>query len=216
MKRQKFKYSGDAAFQKFLEKGTCPTPFHVVRMRFLGEIASLDLDVSPIKTIESFWDGELPVFDLDEEASAFFHVMMGLWNRMARHQDGVLVKLFKPKKPREWDDIAAAFRMRAEEIRDGFLVGYSGSGTDQHLPESLEEALHGLKEIAERFEEAAERVQGPQRDEDKVSFDDYRQLIEVRTKEVETLLTAIMRASKELRKLRIAAASEIDDGTPIH
>ena len=95
-------------------------------------------------------------------------------------------------------------------------MGYSGSGTDQHLPESLEETLHGLKEIAERFEEATERVQGPQRDEDKLSFDDYRQLIEVRTKEVESLLTAIVRASKELRKLRIAAASEIDDGTPIH
>ncbi len=127
-----------------------------------------------------------------------------------------MVKLFKPKKPREWDDIAAAFRMRAEEIGDGFLVGYSGSGTDQHLPESLEEALHGVKEIAERFEEAAERVQGPQRVEDKMSFDDYSQLIEVRTKEVESLLTVIMRASREFRQLRIAAASEIDDGTLIH
>ncbi len=216
MKRQKFKYSGDAAFQRLLEKYNCPTPFHVVRMRFLGEIASLDLDASPIKTIESFWDGELPAFDLDEEATAFFQVMMGLWNRMARHQDGVLVKLFKPKKPREWDDIAAAFRMRAEEIRDGFLVGYSGSGTDQNPPESLEEALHGLREIAEGFEEAAERVQRPQRVEDELSFHDYRQLLEARTKEVETLLTAIMRASKELRKLRNAAASEIDDGTLIH
>ena len=216
MKRQTFKYPGDATFQRLLAKYNCPTPFHVVRMRFLGEIASLDLDASPIKTIESFWDGDLPVFDRKEEASAFFHVMMGLWNRMARHQDGVLVKLFKPKKPHEWDEIAAAFHMRAEEIRDGFLVGYSGSGTDQHLPESLEEALHGLKEIAERFEEAAERVQGPQRVEDKLSFDDYRQLIEVRTKEVETLLTAIMRASRELRKRGITAASEIDDGTLIH
>jgi hypothetical protein len=49
-----------------------------------------------------------------------------------------------------------------------------------------------------------------------LSFDEYRQLLEVRTKEVETLLTAVMRASKELRKLGIAAASEIDDGTPIH
>ncbi len=216
MKRQTFKYPGDAAFQRLLEKYNCPMPFHVVRMRFLGEIASLDFGASPIKTIESFWDGDLPVFDREEEASAFFQAMMSLWNRMARHQDGVLVKLFKPKKLREWDDIAAAFRMRAEEIRDGFLVGYSGSGTDQHLPESLEEALHGLREIGERFEEAAERVQRPQRVEDELSFDDYRQLLEVRTKEVETLLTAIMRASKELRKLRFAAASEIDDGTPIH
>ena len=51
---------------------------------------------------------------------------------------------------------------------------------------------------------------------DELSFDDYRQLLEVRTKEVESLLTAIMRASKELRKLVIAAASEIDDGTLIH
>jgi len=32
----------------------------------------------------------------------------------------------------------------------------------------------------------------------------------------DTLLTAIMRASKGLRKLGIAAASEIDDGTLIH
>ena len=216
MKRQKFKYSGDAAFQRFLEKCNCPTPFHVVRMRFLGEIASLDLDASPIKTIESFWDGDLPVFDREGETSTFFQVMMGLWNRMARHQQGVLVKLFKPKKLRERDDVAAAFRMRAEEIRDGFLAGFSGSGTDQHLPESLEEALHGLKEIAERFEEAAERVQGPERNEDELSLADFRQTIEVRTKEVETLLTAIMRASREVRKLGFAAGSEIDDGTLIH
>jgi len=49
-----------------------------------------------------------------------------------------------------------------------------------------------------------------------LSFDDYHRLLEVRTKEVEALLTAILRASKELRKLGIAAASEIDDGTLIH
>lgn len=216
MKRQTFKYPRDAAFQRLLEKYKCPTPFHVVRMRFLGEIASLDFGASPIKTIESFWDGDLPVFDHKDGASAFFQTMMSLWNRMARHQDGVLVKLFKPKKLREWDDIATAFRMRAEEIRDGFLVGFSGGEEDQHLPRILEEALHGLKKIADRFDEAAERVQGAQRGEDEVSFDDHRQLIEVRTKEAETLLTAIMRASKEHRKLGIAAASEIDDGTLIH
>ncbi len=56
MKRQTFKYPGDAAFQRLLEKYSCPTPFHVVRMRFLGEIASLDFGASPIKTIESFWE----------------------------------------------------------------------------------------------------------------------------------------------------------------
>jgi len=52
MKRQKFKYSGDAAFQRLLETYSCPTPFHVVRMRFLGGIGSIEKKASPIKTIE--------------------------------------------------------------------------------------------------------------------------------------------------------------------
>ena len=63
MKPQKFKYPGDVAFQRLLQQYECPTPFHVVRMRFLGEIASLDFGASPIKTIESRWDGDLPGFD---------------------------------------------------------------------------------------------------------------------------------------------------------
>ena len=58
MKRQTFKNPGDAALQRLLEKYNCPTAFHVVRMRFLGEIASLDFGASPIKTIESFWEAE--------------------------------------------------------------------------------------------------------------------------------------------------------------
>ncbi len=66
-----------------------------------------------------------------------------------------------------------SFTRGAEEIRDGFLVGYSGSGIDQHLPESLEEALHGLREIAERFEGAAERVQRPQRVEDNTNGENF-------------------------------------------
>ncbi len=38
MKRQTFKYPGDAAFQRLLEKYNCPTPFHVVRMRFRSKV----------------------------------------------------------------------------------------------------------------------------------------------------------------------------------
>ncbi len=38
MKCQTFKYPGDAAFQKLLEKYNCPTPFHVVRMRFRSKV----------------------------------------------------------------------------------------------------------------------------------------------------------------------------------
>lgn len=216
MKPQKFKYPGDAAFQRLLQKYECPTPFHVVRMRFLGEIASLDFGASPIKTIESLWDGDLPVFDGDKEASTFFQAMMSMWNRMARHQDGVLVKLLKPKKLREWDDIAAALRMRANEIRDGFLMGFLGNDEEQPLPKSLEDVIYPLSKMADQFDEDAKRVLGPQRDKDSLSLEDYRRLIEVRTREVETLLTAIMKMAKEHRRLGIEAMDEIDEETPVH
>ena len=216
MKRQKFKYTGDEAFQRVLRKYQCPTPFHVVRMRFLGEIASLDFGASPIKTIESLWDGDLPVFDGEKETSMFFNAMMNMWNRMARHQDGVLVKLFKPKKLREWDDIATALRMRADEIRDGFLIGFLGTGEEQPLPKSLGDAIDPLTKMADQFDEAAERVLGPQRDENGLSLEDCRRLIEDRTREVEIILTAIMKAAKEHRRLGIEAMDEIDEDTPVH
>ncbi len=202
MKRRKFKYPGDAAMEMFLRKHQCPTPFYVVRMRFLGEIASLNSDASPISTIESFWDGDLPVFDGEDGANAFFQTMMSLWNRMSRHQDGVLVKLVKPKKMQNWDEVSTVLRMRVEEIRDGFLYGFALSD-NQHLPDALSDAIHGLMEIADRFDEAAERVQTSRRDQDGLSLDDYRHIVEDRTREVEKLLTAVSKATTELRRLGI-------------
>ncbi|MDP7241737.1 MAG: UPF0149 family protein [Rhodospirillales bacterium] len=216
MKRQNLKYPGDRVLQKLLEKYHCPTPFHVVRMRFLGGIASLIPGVSPTRMINAFWGDNFPTFENEDEASQFFQLMMSLWNRMARHQGGVVVKLVKPKKLREWEDVTAALHMRAEEIRDGFLVGFFGSGEDQNLPNSLEEALDGLKDIADRSDEMAERVQGPQRDQDDMSIADYREIIELSTKDVETMLTAIMAVTKELRRIGLGAMGRVEDPSPLH
>jgi hypothetical protein len=40
-----------------------PTPFHAVRTRFMGSIASALLDRSPLNVIHEIWGGELPPFD---------------------------------------------------------------------------------------------------------------------------------------------------------
>ena len=61
MKRQKLDFSGNAAIPWLLETYNCPTSFHAVLLRFLGEIASLDFGSRPIKTVGSFWGGDLPV-----------------------------------------------------------------------------------------------------------------------------------------------------------
>lgn len=38
----------------------CPTPFHAVRTRFMGSIASSFLDRSPLNLSHEIWGGELP------------------------------------------------------------------------------------------------------------------------------------------------------------
>src|SRR5262245_52061294 len=80
MSKPKFPYAGDANLKRLLERYRCPLPFHVVRMRFWGEIVSPSLRASPIKTIESFWPNGLPAFGDAAQANAFFQALMGLWN----------------------------------------------------------------------------------------------------------------------------------------
>ena len=42
MKKQRFKYVGDAAFERFLQKHDCPTPFHNVDTVRVPASARLD------------------------------------------------------------------------------------------------------------------------------------------------------------------------------
>ena len=63
MKKPSLKYVGDQSVRALLARYACPIPFHAVRTRFLGNIATPKLDASPVQTIKSLWGGELPEFD---------------------------------------------------------------------------------------------------------------------------------------------------------
>ena len=58
----------DDQVRALLEHYHCPVPFHAVRTRFLGNIASPDMQGSPMKMVEALWGGELPTFDSIDEA----------------------------------------------------------------------------------------------------------------------------------------------------
>ena len=63
-------------------------PFHVVRTRLLGNIASPDMTTSPMDTVVGLWGGELPAIDnLDALNELLRVLLMGLWNRLAGHQN---------------------------------------------------------------------------------------------------------------------------------
>ena len=109
------KYVGDAALRRFLKRYHCPQPFHVVRMRFWGEISSPIMDTSPIKTIQSFWPDGLPEFDNEQEFTRFFETLMGLWNRMSRFQGPdkkVLLKKLPRLDPVNSEVLASALDMK--------------------------------------------------------------------------------------------------------
>ena len=80
MKKRSLRYAGDKAVRALLERYACPTSFHVVRTRLLGNIATPKLDASPLRAIESCWEGELPEFDNVGAANELFESLMGLWN----------------------------------------------------------------------------------------------------------------------------------------
>jgi hypothetical protein len=55
--------ASDEEVRALLDRYHCPVPFHAVRTRFLGNIASPDMQGSPMKMVEALWGGELPTFD---------------------------------------------------------------------------------------------------------------------------------------------------------
>ncbi len=61
--------ASDEQVRALLMRYACPVPFHEVRTRFLGNIASPAINISPIKTVESLWGGKLPEFDTMDAAN---------------------------------------------------------------------------------------------------------------------------------------------------
>jgi len=46
-----------------LERYHCSVPFHIVRTRFLGNIATPGQQVAPMDMLKALWGGKLPSFD---------------------------------------------------------------------------------------------------------------------------------------------------------
>jgi hypothetical protein len=135
MSKPKASYIGDAALKQLLARYRCPTPFHVVRMRFWGAIVSPALEVSPVKTIAGLWPGGLPTFAAADEANAFFQAFMGLWNNLARFQNPSLpLRLQKVGKVATREALHAAAKLRVEELYDGFMLGFTGGNRQLDVP----------------------------------------------------------------------------------
>lgn len=128
----------------------CPVPFHIVRTRILGSIASPELDVSPIETVKSLWGEDLPEFKSAASVNELMEVLVkGLWNRLARHQvRKVPFHLLRIDVPLDREGLGRLALVRREEL-EGFMEGLFGHKEELDLPERAYRALDQLSEIRE-------------------------------------------------------------------
>jgi len=131
-----------------LKRYKCPTPFHEVRTRFMGNIASPVTGASPLETVKQLWGGELPEFDSMEAVNELLNVLVaGLWNRLTEHQSGrnpFRLSRFDVSQTREGLKHFAV--VRRQEL-DGFVEGLFGAEDEIGLPARAHEALGVLAEL---------------------------------------------------------------------
>ena len=140
--------ASDAEVIALLKRYKCPTPFHEVRTRFLGNIASPVMAASPMETVKQLWSGELPAFDSMEAVNELLNVLVaGLWNRLTAHQSSrnpFRLMRFDVAQTRE--GLKHFALVRRQEL-DGFVEGLFGPEEHIDLPERAHEALGVLTEM---------------------------------------------------------------------
>ena len=151
----------DDQVRALLERYACPVPFHEVRTRFLGNIASPVLTASPMQAVRELWGGELPEFaDMDAVNELIGALVMGLWNRLTRHQDRTVpFRLVRVTLPETQEGLHALSLIRCQEI-DGFAGGLFGNEEAVDLPKRAHKALDVLADTR-RLSEGLYRATGP-------------------------------------------------------
>jgi hypothetical protein len=206
MAKPKFPYAGDAALKKLLESYRCPSPFHVVRMRFWGEIVSPSLQASPIKTIESLWRNGLPTFNNGDEANAFFQALMSLWNNVARFQDGSPpLKLQKIGSIDTREALHGAAKLRVEELNDGFMHGFTGGNRQIDVPPGVGDLLRRVEKSIELLAMTRNTFAKPPGPDDATMLAELRGVFPEVDHAVQADLNAIAVAVKDWRKEQLGA-----------
>lgn len=202
--------ASDDQVRTLLERYHCPVPFHAVRTRFLGNIASTDLKVSPIKLVEALWGGELPTFDsLDAANEMISALIMGLWNRLTRHQErSAPFRLTRLDVPATRAGLQKFATVRREEL-DGFIEGLFGARDRIDLPERAHKAVEVLAEIramAEATQEIAKDTSKPAELADIAgTLGHFREMTRIAELEMHAAVLSCTRARRQMLRTLTAA-----------
>ncbi len=195
--------ASDDQVRALLERYHCPVPFHAVRTRFLGNIASPDMQGSPMKMVEALWGGELPTFESIDEANELIGALvMGLWNRLTRHQErSAPFRLTRLDVPATHNGMATLARLRREEM-EGFVEGLFGDKESLDLPERAHKALGTLAEIRAMLEAsqvlAEDATKPAPPGEIAVTLGHFRELTRIAEHEMHEVVLSCTRARRQM------------------
>lgn len=148
VKTPRFPPVDDKQVRSLLKKYNCPVPYHEVRTRFLGGIATPARTTSPMHVVKGLWGGELPEFESMEAVNELIGALVnGLWNSLTRHQKRAEpFRLLRTPAELTRTGLASYILMRRQEI-DGFVEGLFNGQDEIDLPEKASASLDIIAEL---------------------------------------------------------------------
>lgn len=203
-KKPKNKGSGVSSAKALLEQHACPIPYHQVRARFMGNIATPDMNASPMKEVQRIWNDDLPEIEDKMEAEAFFGALLqGMWNGLSAHQKrSDPFKLARVKTaPESYEYLARLARVRREEI-DGFIDGLFAGQEEMDFPESAHKAVGALGELRALFAATEDMALSPPGPADVSSVEQtakhLRELTRIAEVEINTIIQSCRKARQQM------------------
>jgi hypothetical protein len=203
MAKSPLKAVSDVEVRALLDRFRCPVPFHAVRTRFLGDIASPVMSASPLDAVKGLWGGEFPEFDSHDAVNELLRTLvMGLWNRLSRHQErSAPFRLVRVEMPETREGLAHIALIRREEL-DGFVEGLFGKEQSLELPERAHRALDALSELRAIFDGLHELAGNPTKpmmaDDIAQTRRNIRELTKVGEREIHEAVLSCTRARRQL------------------
>jgi hypothetical protein len=188
---------------RLLRQYACPVPYHEVRTRFLGNIASPELSASPLQVVKNLWGGTLPEFESIEDLNRLIDALInGLWNALTIHQKRSepfrLVKV--PVEP-SVENLARLALIRRQDL-DGFVEGLFHGAEAIDLPERANAALGGLAEMRANMGGAHDLVTRSAEPADpaeiQTTFRHLRELTKIMEREIHAVVLDCTRVRRQI------------------
>jgi hypothetical protein len=192
----------EKTIKTLIERYACPVPFHEMRTRFLGNIATPALTTSPLQMIQELWGGELPMFDSMDEANELIGALIdGLWNGLTRHQKrSHPFRLTRTPMEPTATNLGQFGHIRLEEL-DGFIEGLFNGEDIINLPERAHEAVGHLAELRAMMAGICELVARDPNADDRTQLDTtfkhLRELTRIMETEIHEAVLSCTRARRQ-------------------